>query len=237
MAAACDFDKHALFICRAATGQGVYEIQIAPSNTNILYMMYDGYVFRSSDKGTTWTQTAFVQVTELPNDPYRMNGQKMAVDPDNPDVVYVGTPQNGMFVTTDGGVTWQNVTAVPVSATDPNGLYPGITGITFDSTFGTTGGKTNTIFASSYGNGVYESTNGGVSWTSLAGGPTDVEFAAVSTTGVYYAIGNDGTSLWSYANGAWTQLDPQNTNGLQTVTTDPFNPNHIVVATPGGNLN
>ena len=90
-----------------------------------------------------------------------MNGQKMAVDPNNPNVVYVGTPQNGLFVTTDGGVSWQKVSAVPVSATDTSGQYPGITGITFDPTSGVTGGKTNTIFASSYGHGVYESTNGG----------------------------------------------------------------------------
>src|SRR3979411_2964557 len=36
---------------------GVFEIQIAPSNTNILYMEYLGDVFKSINKGTTWTQT------------------------------------------------------------------------------------------------------------------------------------------------------------------------------------
>ena len=89
--------------------QGVYEVQIAPSNTNILYMMYLGYVYRSTDKGTTWTKTSFAQVVEDPNVDYRINGQKMAVDPHNPNVVYVGTPQNGLFVTTDGGASWQSV--------------------------------------------------------------------------------------------------------------------------------
>ena len=105
--------------------------------------MDDGYVFRSTDRGSTWTQTDFSQVTESPNDPYRMNGQKMAVDPNNSNVVYVGTPQNGLFVTTDGGSTWHSVSAVPVSAKDGNGLYPGITGIVFDPTSGVTGGITN----------------------------------------------------------------------------------------------
>ena len=64
---------------------------------------------------------------------------------------------------------------------------------------------TQTIFASSYGNGVYESTNGGTTWTALSGGPTDVQYAAVSSTGVYYAVG-DGSNLWSYASGKWTEL-------------------------------
>ena len=63
---------------------------------------------------------------------------------------------------------------VPVSQTDSNGDYPGITGIVFDPAVGgVTGGKTNTIFAASYGNGVYESTNGGARGRSI-GGPTDV---------------------------------------------------------------
>ena len=46
--------------------QGAYEIQIAPSNSNIIYMMYEGYVFQSTNKGSTWTQTSFAQVTDGP---------------------------------------------------------------------------------------------------------------------------------------------------------------------------
>ena len=30
--------------------QGVYEIQIAPSNSNIMYMMFDGYVFKTHQR-------------------------------------------------------------------------------------------------------------------------------------------------------------------------------------------
>ena len=44
-----------------SSGQGVYEIQIAPSNSNIMYMMFDGYVFVSTNKGTTWTSDIFRQ--------------------------------------------------------------------------------------------------------------------------------------------------------------------------------
>jgi photosystem II stability/assembly factor-like uncharacterized protein len=76
-------------------------------------------VFVSTNKGTTWTETAFAQVTESPNDGYRFFGQKMAVDPNNPNIVYVGTPQNGLWVTTNGGSTWSQVTAVPVNPTSP----------------------------------------------------------------------------------------------------------------------
>ena len=165
-----------------------------------------------------------------------MNGQKMAVDPANPDVVYAGTGQDGLFVTTDGGASWHSVTSVPPSSEDAGGLYPGISGIVFDPTSGVTDGKTNVIYASSYGHGVYQSVNGGASWSVLTGGPNDVEYATISSTGVYYAIGDHNTSIWRF-DGAWTNLtDPANTNGLQTVAVDPFDPSHIIVQTPAGNL-
>jgi len=36
-----------------STGSGVYELQMAPSNSSIMYMMFNGYVFKSTNKGTT----------------------------------------------------------------------------------------------------------------------------------------------------------------------------------------
>ena len=80
-------------------------------------MMFDGYIFQSTNKGTTWTQTSFAQVTgDNPNDPIiKLDGQKMAVDPKNPNIVYAGTTKNGLFVTTNGGASWQSVSGVPAS--------------------------------------------------------------------------------------------------------------------------
>ncbi len=219
--------------------QGLDEIQVASSNSSILYMMYDGYVFESSNDGTTWTQTSFSPVASGAADAYRMDGQRMAIDPNNPNIVYVGTIQNGLFVTTNGGTTWQSVSAVPVSAS-VSGVYPGITGILFDPEVGgTTNGNTNTIFASSWGNGVYQSTNAGVTWTHLSGGPSNVEYAAVSSTGVYYAVGDGGTDLWAFANGVWTELlTPSVVGGaaLQGVAINPSNPSEIVAITDSGSL-
>ena len=163
-----------------------------------------------------------------------MNGQKMAIDPNNPNIVYVGTPSNGLFVTTNGGTTWTSVSAIPAAAGQ------GITGILFDPAIGgAVGGVTQTIFASSYGHGVYESTNGGATWTALSGGPTDVEYAAVSSTGVYYAVGDSGTGFWSYANGKWTRTDFGNNGGqgIQSVAVNPSNPNEIVAVSGAGYLN
>ena len=88
------------------------------------------------------------------------------------------------------------------------------------------------IFAASYGNGVYESTNGGASWSLLSGGPIEVAYAAVSSTGVYYAT--TGSSLWSYANGTWTELLSAYGGDVQSVAIDPSNPSEIVVQGSSG---
>src|ERR1700729_1197023 len=212
-------------------GEGVYEIQVAASNSNVMYMTFGGYVFKSTNKGTTWTQTAFSgfnDSSDPANDSYRMNGQKMAIDPNNPNIVYLRTPSNGLYVTTNGGKSWTSVSAIPDAAGE------GITGILFDPVVGgVVNGVTQTIFASSYGHGVYESTNGGTSWTALSGGPSDVVSAAVSSTGVYYA--SDGSNLWAYAGGKWTEL-ASGSQGIQAVAVNPSNPNEIVAVSGAGYL-
>lgn len=47
-------------------------------------------------------------------------------------------------------------------------------GIVFDPTSGVTDEKTDVIYASNYGHGVYQSLNGGASWSALTGGPNEV---------------------------------------------------------------
>jgi hypothetical protein len=184
----------------------------------------------------TQSFTVLGQVTANPNDNYGQFGQKMAIDPNNPNVVYAGTESSGMFVTTNGGATWTSVSGVPVSKTGSSGGSPGITGILFDPAVGgAVNGVTQTIFAASYGNGVYESSNAGASWKLLSGGPSNVINAAVSSTGVYYAT--DGTNLWSYANGAWTEQTAStlgDTYNIQSIAVNPSNANEIVLVTSAG---
>lgn len=205
------------------TGQvsGVYEIRIAPSDSNILYMEASGGLYKSIDQGTTWIKTSFPNTFMDANWSNRMDGQKMAIDPNNPDIVYAGTQQNGLWVTRDGGVTWQQITAVPQGTNTDD---PGLTGIVIYN---------NTIYVGTAGSGVYRSEDSGQSWERIPGGPIDVSFAVVSPTGELYVTGNSDTALWKYADGVWTKLID---NYVQAVAIDPFNPMHIVAVSPGGTL-
>src|SRR5687767_2053917 len=42
--------------------QGVYEIRIAPSDSDVLYMSYLGGVYRSDNRGANWVETQFSRV-------------------------------------------------------------------------------------------------------------------------------------------------------------------------------
>jgi len=212
-----------------STGAGVYELQMAPSKSSTMYMMFDGYVFASTNKGTTWTQTAFTQDSAgtNPNDNYAQVGQKMAVDPINPNIVYVGTEDRGLYVTTNGGTSWSAVSSVPT------GTGAGISGILFYPGGGAAGGATQVIYACSNGSGVYVSTNGGTTWRLTSGGPTGVNYAAIDSSGNYYAIGNGGAGVWKYSSGKWTEV---NSGTFLTVAINPFNISEIVVTQGGGQI-
>ncbi|HEY2905803.1 MAG TPA: hypothetical protein VGJ29_07860 [Vicinamibacterales bacterium] len=86
-----------------AEGVGRIGLAISPSNPKIVYAVIDakeGGLFRSNDAGATWTKTT---------GDTRVWGrgwyfEKVAVDPKNPDVVYV--PNVGIQRSTDGGRTF-----------------------------------------------------------------------------------------------------------------------------------
>jgi xyloglucan-specific exo-beta-1,4-glucanase len=247
---------------------GVVSLAPDPSNANKVWAavgMYtnsfdpnNGAILRSSNQGATW------QSTTLPfklggNMPGRGMGERLAVDPNDDNILYLGAPSgNGLWRSTDGGVTWSQVTSFPnvgnyaPDPTDTSGYssaLEGVTWVAFDKATGTTGSATQTIFAgvADLQNTVYESTNGGSTWTRVAGQPTGfmahhgvvdpangILYIATSNTGGPY----DGSSgdVWKYtiATGAWTQISPVSSTGgayygYSGLAIDPEHPSTIMV--------
>jgi hypothetical protein len=198
----------------------VYEIRIAPSDSNIFYMQLSDGLYKTVDKGQHWVKTGFPVTDGYTSVANRMDGQKMAIDPTNPNVVFAGTQNDGLWVTRDGGTSWQHVAAVPQGTNTDD---PSLTGIVI---------KGSTVFVGTAGSGVYMSTDMGVTWKAI-GGPADVSHAVMSSDGSYYATDNSVGALWKFTNGAWQKvLD----SGAHVVAVDPFDPNHIVVANDGGGI-
>lgn len=189
------------------TGLPVYSVStiaIDTTNPNILYIgtgeislyhrpllgtpgaraSYGMGVLKSTDGGTTWTQTSltwtFSQITAV---------EKLVINPLNSHTLYAATSE-GTFKTTNAGTTWSQVSSVlmamdvAVDPVDTATLYIGC-------------GNLN----SSPNPGLYKSTNAGVSWTQLTNGLPSSNFGrtslAISPTNhstVYAGISNASSS-------------------------------------------
>src|SRR5690606_31899304 len=139
---------------------------------------------------------------------------------------------NGLWRSTDFGVTWSKVTSFPNPGTyiqdpnDTNGYLnhnQGIPWILFDKSSGTPGNPTPRIFVgvADKQNPVYQSTNGGQTWSAVPGAPAgylphqgvvdDVNgylYIATSDTGGPYDGGKGDVWKYEIASGAWTQISP-----------------------------
>ena len=235
-----------------ANPPGSVEVRIAPSNCNTMYADIQGALFKTTDHAAHWTQlTAWGSNAQSANCSWRGLNNQMAVDPANANVVWGSYPEDSttctvaqdLKYTTDGGATWNTIsTGVIPQPTIVGAPY----NIAFDSSVGTTGGKTKNIYVSSNGNGVYFSNDAGATFTKISGAVTQAYFCSstVSSTGVYAVItstastlgticsyGGGGVSyLWEYSgglSGSWTNLlsSPQN---IDTITFNPGNANQLV---------
>jgi hypothetical protein len=199
-------------------------------------------VLVSHDRGTTWSDTGLApQALYIgANDDYRgTTGERLAVDPNQPSVVYFGSRQNGLWRGIDTSVpplkTWSQVGGgLPASTASP-----GVSFVLFDPNAGVTGtGATRNLYAGVYGSGVWASVDGGVSW-SQTGSNTNPARAALATDGtLFVTFGGDegGTTggVGRYKGGQWTDVTPLgNGKSYSGVSSDPSNPAVVMVAVNG----
>ena len=195
----------------------------------------NGAILRSADRGATW------QATELPfkvggNMPGRAMGERLAVDPNNNNVLYFGTEAGqGLWRSTNAGVTWSQVTNFPnpgnyvQDPADTNQYLTfnqGVVWVAFDKASGTSGNTTPGIYVgvADLQNTVYRSLNGGSTWERVAGQPVGA-FAhqgEVAGGALYIATSDKGGpydggtgAVWKYqiSTGAWTNITPPTPGG------------------------
>jgi photosystem II stability/assembly factor-like uncharacterized protein len=148
------------WIATNMTNKYIYGIAVNPGVASTVYasgMSWSGSkwtmaFFKSTDSGASWT-TAIVDTN---------SGQAncVAVDRTRPNTVYVGgygtvsdTTRPLVFKTTDAGATWSNVTGAIPSA----GYY--VYSLAVHPV------NSNIVYAGTYMNGIYRSTDGGAAWT------------------------------------------------------------------------
>jgi hypothetical protein len=194
----------------------VSALAVTPGNENLLFLgTASGGLWKTTNGGTSWSSVFDAVGTQTIG--------ALALDPNNANTMWVGTGEQnngcasyfglGLYRSTDGGATFaarngSGSTALNLSYVTAVAVQPGNSNVVL------AGGRGFCSGGVLSGGGLYRSTDGGVSWTSvLAGGQiNDIVFDPSSANTVYAAAGVGTSSslsgvLKSTNGGAtWTQL-------------------------------
>ena len=192
-----------------------------------------GTIMKSMDRGATWTDCQLA-ITVLPNSDQTFT-DRLVVDPNNSNVVYVTTRANGTYKSTAAGAvgSWTKVNTS--LADEVAGRF-----IFFDKSGGTLNGVTKNIFFGSL-NGVYRSTDAGNTFTLMPGSPVRPRRASISNDGTFYVtqtlrdwnVKEEGTTVNKWNGNSWIDITPAAGKQYSTVGVNPLNSNEIIIATSG----
>lgn len=132
----------------------------------------------------------------------------LAVDPADPDVVYIGAAAGGIWKTNDGGGTWSDISgdftlltfgAIAIDPNNTNTIYAG------------TGEARYFFNQQTYeGDGLYKSVDGGSSWSDISDGSwtvtqfSDIAISPHNSNHILVALGSGNYNYGSYSNeGVW----------------------------------
>ena len=217
----------------------VESVAIDPSDANLVYMATgdhdaSGKIFRSANRGASWTQMGLSGVYVGGNDGNRRAGEKLVVDPNRggttTGILYFGSRKNGLWKSVNSGSSWSKVAGGFPNAPATDGA--GISFVIFDPASGVNAsGATNTIYVGVWQSGIYRSTDAGTSWQFI-GGPTNAVRASVAPNPdrrLYVSCTNDSWasqgSIQRYTGSAWQNVTPDNSNvNYSGISIDPTNP-------------
>ncbi|MGW2408435.1 RICIN domain-containing protein [Streptomyces sp. NPDC001739] len=225
---------------------GIDSLATDPVDPNRLYLgtgtytngwAGNGAILRSTDRGRTFKRT------HLPfklggNEDGRGAGERLVIDPAHHGTLLLGTRKNGLWRSTDYGVTWSQVSSFPVKDGASSGG-----GISF-VTYGPAGSRTVYVGVNDKSTSLYRSTDGGSTWQAVPGQPTGQlpQHGVVSGDGSLYltytnTLGPNGVtagSVWKYtpARGVWKNVSPsQGSYGFSGLAVDPRKPSTVMVTT------
>jgi len=264
---------------------GIESIAIDPNNPNMLFLaagLYvkpwagNGAILVSSDQGKSFTAYP-LSFRVGGNEDGRNVGERLQVDPNDGSVLFYGTSnasysnpngteqvtgKDGLWTSKDKGATWTQVSGFTALNADGNG--EGITFIAFAPAGEAAGTPTKTIYAgvstdtaSVNNTTLYVSTDAGVTWNPVAGGPSNelpqrgqigpdgnlyITYGnSKDSNGNYtYAVGPGGMTMgavWKYdtVHHTWTDITPVDrfnyASGYSGLSVDPSHPGTLVVMT------
>jgi hypothetical protein len=250
----------------APSSYGVDSIAVDPTNTSVVYMVFPtehscdiqcptNYVeiYKSVDGGINFTpgNMSAAAILGNPNGTNRMDGEKLVVDPANPAVLYYGSDSQGLWRSLDDGITWTQYPLSGSSAPLTNIEFVNIQFAKGPGTVTVSGAQVSkTIYGVSIqnsgdaGGDVYQSTDGGETWTDISTGITDpvsgkslshqALSSSIDATDALYVVENSATdgylrAYWNFSAGKWIRVSLQGfiNQALTGVVVDPTNVQRI----------
>jgi len=235
--------------------QMIWDLEIAPSNRNVAYLVSDtSQVWRSSDGGATW---------EMRHRGFLANGAvSLAVDPDDENLVLVAGSvhivkvvgqttvalsdelADGIYRTVDGGERWELVRRTAFYRPEKTTRDLGTGEIVFHTM---RGGKSfafsadGAVYAATHAEGLLKSTDRGKTWTSmgiLTEEPIWGVVAHPDDPSIAYLIADSG--LYKLTDGAAPTVERVTTllqpGTPRSLVFDPAHPDVIYVATADGGI-
>lgn len=246
---------------------GVESFALDPSNPERLYLLVgtsylsDGKsaVMISEDYGATFETVDISEQWRVHgNGMGRQSGEKLAVDPNHPDVLFAGTRAAGLFKSMDAGRTWENVS--DISAEDGADLVNanGVSFVLFDADSEPVDEVTGTIYlgVSDATNPLYVSEDGGQTFDPIEGAPEGLmpNRAALREGKLFLTFASSpgphsvtSGAFYSYDTTAqtWENLTPLTDDGMDYMgnggpdaahgfggfSIDPTDPDHMLLST------
>jgi photosystem II stability/assembly factor-like uncharacterized protein len=216
----------------------VYDIEVDPTNSNIIYIGYADVGFhKSMDGGITFKR--FSQGLNHPENIFDIE-----IDPDKPNVIYASSGRwewdsGDVVYSEDFGQTWE-VIGNPASGLPDSVVHDLV--LDHNSPI-----DNRILYATSFKNGVYKSENGGGSWVKINHGldisgnrhvsslvidPTDsnVLYAGVAMEGGSSGLQYGGVYKTEDGGLSWNKVDNIIRN-VMDISIDPRNPKTIFAAT------
>lgn len=210
------------------TGDPVYAFAIDPSNSHVLWMATPGRVWRSRDRGASWTGVVSLMETT----------KQLLIDTQNPAHVLVLT-YGALYQSFDSGETWSKSDLHPFKHSmamtrDSRTIYVGENQLCHDE-------------KNCSGGGVTRSLDGGQTWSDaglpeqhvrmLGADPYDANVAyAVAFDAEKNTFGRGPSSLLRTRDGgrSWRSIGPAILLEQVAFLIDPSNPSHLYLASAFG---
>ena len=247
---------------------GIDSLAVDPSDPERVYLAAgtytapqagNGAVLRSADRGRHF-ERADMPFKMGGNELGRGNGERLAVDPHDGRVLFLGSRGAGLWRSEDHGAHWSKVESFPAVATSPSASAEnawrrqaiGIVFVVFEPASGKPGRPTPTLYAgvSTQETSLFRSDDGGRSWKPVAGQPTGLRpnHMVRGGDGMYYLSYGDEPgpdtmhdgAVWKFepSSGRWSEITPwprpkhgPSGYGWGAVAVDPQDPKVLMTAT------